>query len=148
MKFRFAAFSALCAAIAFLNPVTVVAEDISQTFLCDKIDGFYIGAPDWQPHPDGYANTKILLSYKSGNVLSHVTSFRNGEKVMEADGFGISMNAGFLIAIYGGEFLETYVVNVGTQELLHTSTRAGSGRLPNAIKSFRGFCKPAGDLVR
>ena len=80
MKFRFAAFSALCAAIAFLNPVTVVAEDISQTFLCDKIDGFYIGAPDWQPKPDGYANTEILVSYKSGNVLSHVTGSVTAQK--------------------------------------------------------------------
>ena len=148
MTIRFAMLAAQCVAIAFLNPVTVVAEDISQTFLCDKIDGFYIGAPDWQPKPDGYANTKILVSYKSGNVLSHVTGFRNDVKVMEADGFGVATNAGFSIAVFGGEFLETYVVNVGTQELLHTSTRAGSGRLPNAIKSFRGFCKPAGDLVR
>ena len=67
---------------------------------------------------------------------------------MEAEGFGVTTNAGFSIAVFGAEFLETYVVNVGTLELLHTSTRAGSGRLPNAIKSFRGFCQPAGDLVR
>ena len=107
MKIRFAILAAQCVAIAFLNPVTVVAEDISQTFLCDQIDGFYIGAPDWQPKPDGYANTKILVSYKSGNVLSHVTSFRNGAKVMEAEGLGVTMNAGFSIAIFGGEFLET-----------------------------------------
>ena len=132
MKIRFAMLAAQCVAIAFLNPVTVVAQDISRTFLCDQIDGFRIGAPDWQPKPDGYANTKILVSYKSGNVLSHVTSFRNGAKVMEAEGLGVTMNAGFSIAIFGGEFLETYVVNVGTLELLHTATRAGSGssRMP------------------
>ena len=46
MKIRFAAFAVLCVAIAFLNPVTVMAEDISRAFLCEKIDGFIIAAPD------------------------------------------------------------------------------------------------------
>jgi hypothetical protein len=143
MEIRFAAFAAYCVAIAFLNPVTVVAQDIS--FLCDKIDGFIIAAPDWQPKPDGYANAKILVSYKSGNVLSNVTRFRNGEKVSEAEGLGVLMDAGFSIAIFGNEYVETFVVNVGTLELLHTATRAGSGMLPNAMKSFRGTCQLAGN---
>lgn len=148
MTIRAAAFAAQCIAFAFLNADPVAAQDVSRAFLCEKIDGFMIGAPDWQPKPDGYANVKMLLSYRSGNELSHVISFRNGEKINEADGFGVPTNAGFSIAIFGGEFLETYVVNVGTLELLHTATRAGSSRLPNAIKSFRGTCQPAGNLVR
>jgi hypothetical protein len=85
MKIRFAAFAALCVVIAFLNPVTVVAQDISQAFLCDGVQGFIIGAPDWQPKPDGYSDTKYLVSYKSGNARSQVTSFYKGEKAYEAE---------------------------------------------------------------
>ena len=148
MKIRFATIAALCAAIALVGADTVAAQDVSRTFLCDKIDGIYIGAPDWRPQPDGYANIKMVLSYKSGNELSNVTSFKNGQKIYEASGFGVSNNAGFSIVVFGKEYLETYVVNVSTLELLHTATRAGSGTLPNAVKSFRGVCAPAGNLAR
>lgn len=148
MKIRNAAIAAQCVALAFIAADTAGAQDVSRAFLCDKIDGFIVSPPDWKPRPDGYANAKILLSYKSGNELSRVTTFRDGQKINETDGFGVSMNAGFSIAVFGNEFLETYVVNVGTLELLHTATRAGSGMLPNAVKAFRGTCQPAGNLVR
>jgi len=75
----------------------------------------------------------------------HLLKFRLPAK---GQGIGVSTNSGFSIAVFGGEFTETYVVNVGTSELLYSNIRAGSGMLPNAMKSFRGFCKPAGDLVR
>ena len=148
MTIRFAAFAAQCVAIAFLNPDTVVAQDISQAFLCDKVAGFIISAPDWQPKPDGYSDTKYLVSYKSGNARSQVTSFYKGERAYEAEGLGVPIGAGFSIAIFRGDVVETYVVNVSTLELLHTATGVGSGMLPNSIKSFRGTCQPAGNLVR
>ena len=148
MKIQDAICAAQCVAIAFLTSGTVAAQDISRAFLCDGITGFIIGAPEWQPQPDGYANTKILISCKTGDVLSHVTSFRNGARVYDADGLGIAMNAGFSVAVFSKEYTETYVVNVGTLELFYSHIRAGSGMLPNSIKSFRGICKPAGELVR
>ena len=148
MKIRFAVFAAPCVALALLNADVGAAQDLPRAFLCDKLDGFNMSAPGWRPQPDGYGNTKFLLSYRPGNELSRVTSFKNGEKVYEAEGFGVVTNAGFSIAIFGGEYLETYVVNVGTSEVLHTATRAGSAVLPNAVKSMRGFCVPAGNLVR
>jgi hypothetical protein len=112
---------------------SAVAQNISRTFLCEGIQGFYIGAPEWRPNPDGYSNTSFLISYKSGSgVLSHVTSFYNGAKAYEADGLGISMNTGFSVAIFSDEYTETYVVNVNTFEpcIPTFAQAAGCFRMP------------------
>ena len=101
MKIRFATFAAQCVAIAFLNPVIVVAQDISRAFLCEGIAGVSISAPKWQPVPDGYANVSIVISYKPGNTLSRVTSFRNGAIIQDGEGLGIQMNGGFAVVVFG-----------------------------------------------
>jgi len=46
------------------------------------------------------------------------------------------------------DYIKTYVLNVGTSELLFSMVRSGSSSHPNAIKTQRGACKPAGSLVR
>jgi hypothetical protein len=72
------------------------------------------------------------------------TSFGSATPHYEAVGLGIAMRGGFSIIVWGEEYVETYVYNAGTMELLFSQVRSGSALLPNSIKSFRGRCKPAG----
>ncbi len=60
----------------------------------------------------------------------------------------MQMNSGFVVVVFGKEYVETYVVNVDTLELFHSAIRSGSAMLPNSAKSFHGVCKPAGNLAR
>lgn len=148
VKIRVVTIAALCAAIALVGADTVAAQDVPRTFLCGGIEGFYIGSPDWRPQKDGYGNTSMLIQYNAGGAMSRITSIRDGKKIYEAEGFGIAMTTGFSVTVFGEQYTETYVVNVSNMELLHSAIRAGGATLPNAVKSFRGKCQPAGALAR
>jgi hypothetical protein len=58
------------------------------------------------------------------------------------------MSAGFAVTIFAAEYIETYIYNAGTTELLYSSIRSGSRLLPNNIKAFKARCVPAGNLAK
>jgi hypothetical protein len=133
-------------ALVFMCPVTVTGQDIARSFLCDKITGFMVAPPNWEPQPDSYANTHMIIQYKPGNTASQVTGFRNGAKFYHREGLGLPTRSGFAIVAIGKEHLEMYVVNAGTLKLLRIATRSGSQMRANSVELFRGSCRPAGRL--
>ena len=48
------------------------------------------------------------------------------------------MKSGFIIAIFGESFVETYVFNAGNSQLIYTKIRSGDDRLPNPDYSRHG----------
>ena len=95
------------------------------------------------------SNQEVLLYFKGGKSVSNVKWYRDGKVYYETAGIGYAMKVGFGIVVFADEYIETYVVNVGTSELLFTMVRAGSAMLSNAIKTQRGTCKPAaGSMVQ
>jgi hypothetical protein len=97
---------------------------------------------------DASSNQEVLLYFKGGKSVSSVKWYRDGKVYYESDGIGYAMKGGFGIIALADEYVETYVFNVGTFELLFTMVRSGSATLPNAIKTMRGSCKPAGSMVQ
>jgi hypothetical protein len=94
----------------------------------------------WALNPDSNAGQTVLTEYKGSNVLSRVTWFRGNDKYHEAAAMGAPMNNGVWLFAAGESYVETYVLNVSTSELLFTSIRSGGQALPNAVKAFRGVC--------
>jgi hypothetical protein len=106
----------------------------------------WFGAPEWKAEADGMSGQQVLLHYNGAN--STVKWYRGGKVYYENSGVGIAMNGGFAIVAVLDEQIETYVLNIGTLELLQSSTRSGSSMMPNSIKAQRGTCKSAGFMVR
>lgn len=141
------------AAIGFyglLSASIVHAQDIPRAFICENLVGSYSGPPtSWKPEEDGMSNQEVLLYFKGGKSVSNVKWYRDGKVYYESGGIGYAMKVGFGIVVFADDYIETYVVNVGTSELLFTMVRAGSAMLSNAIKTQRGTCKPAaGSIVQ
>ena len=131
-----------------LQSTTAFAQDIPRAFLCRGLTGVWLGAPAWKPEADAMTGQEVLLSYTGKAQQSEVKWYRDGKVYFESPGIGVPMNGGFAIVVLGDEYLETYVFNSGTTELLMSATRSGSSALPNSIKSQRGVCKAAGAMVR
>ena len=89
---------------------------------------------------------QVLLYFKGRR--SNVNWYRFGKPYYERSGVGLTMKSGFVIIVLADDYLETYVFNAGTSELLFSMTRSGGSALSNAMKSQRGICKPAGEMVR
>lgn len=125
------------------------SQEITRAFLCENLAGSYSGpATSWRAEQDGASNQQVLLYFKGGKAISNVKWYRDGKPYYEANGVGTTMKSGFGITVFDDEYIETYVFNVGTSELLFSMVRSGSSQLPNAMKSMRGTCKPAGSMVR
>jgi len=126
----------------------VAAQDLPRTWLCSNMNkGTYMGAPNWTAIADTLSGQEVLVEYK-GNSWGHISWFRDSDKYHEGPAIAMSMNSGMAFVMFGEEFVETYIVNVSTMELLYTSIRSGSAVLPNAVKSSRGTCVPAGALSK
>ena len=121
------------------------AHSASIIYRCVNVQGIIIPAPDWRPQQDAFSDATVLLEFKGVGEPSTVRWSNSTETYA---GVGAPMTAGFAIVIFGGEFIESYVVNAGNQELLLTMTRSGSALLPNSAKAYRGSCKPAGIETR
>ena len=122
------------------------AQDTPLAFLCENIVGTYIGAPTWKANTDAMTGQQVLLHFKGRE--SNVNWYRFGKPYYERSGVGLTMKSGFVIIVLADDYLETYVFNAGTSELLFSMTRSGGSALSNAMKSQRGICKPAGEMVR
>jgi len=107
-----------------------------------------MGAPDWKARIDGITGESVLIEYKGQNAAARVSWYRAKNRYYEAVAIAMPMNSGIAMVAFGEEFVESYVVNINTLELFFTSIRSGGARLPNAVKSFRGTCVPAGNLSR
>ena len=81
------------------------------------------------------SNQRVLLYFKGGKSVSSVKWYRDGKVYYESGGIGYAMKVGFGIVVFADDYIETYVVNVGTSELLFTMVRSGSAMLSNAIKT-------------
>jgi hypothetical protein len=139
----------LVAAIGLLIASSSFAQDVPRSFQCGKMDqGAYLGAPDWSVHPDANSGQTVLIEYRGSQKQSRVAWFRDGAKYHDAVAVGGMMNSGIWLFAVGESYVETYVLNVSTSELLFTSVRSGSSAYPNAVKAFRGLCVPAGHLSR
>jgi hypothetical protein len=140
------------AAIGFcglLSASVVHAQDVPRAFICGNLAGSYSGPPtSWKPEEDGMSNQEVLLYFKGGKSISSVKWYRHDKVYYETSGIGYAMKSGFGIVVLAEDYIETYVVNVGTSELLFSMVRSGSSMHPNAIKTQRGACKPAGSMVR
>ena len=122
------------------------AQEAPLTILCENIVGTYIGAPTWKANTDAITGQQVLLHFKGRE--SKVNWYRFGKAYYERSGVGLTMKSGFVIIVIADDFVETYVFNAGTSELLFSMTRSGGSILPNAMKSQRGICKPAGEMGR
>lgn len=120
-------------------------HDGNVVYRCFGVKGVYLGAPDWNPHPDGQTGAAVLLWYK-GDGSESTVKWSNSEQTYS--GLGVSMNGGFMIVLFGQQFHEAYVVNIGNLDLLHTRIRSGSSVFPNSAKAFHGVCEPAGNAVK
>ena len=69
----------------------------------------------------------------------NVNWYRFGKPYYERSGVGLTMKSGFVIIVLADDYLETYVFNAGTSELLFSMTRSGGSALSNAMKSQRGI---------
>ncbi len=140
------------AAIGFLGllPASIVhAQDIPRVFNCGNLVGSFSGPPtSWKPEEDKMSNQEVLLYFKGGKSVSSVKWFRDGKMYYESAGIGYAMKGGFAIIVLAEDYIETYVFNTGTFELLLTVVRSGSSIHPNALKTQRGTCKPAGSIVQ
>ena len=130
-------------AIVASNPSIVHAQSLA--WRCDHVQGSELHAPKWEPDADGFSGASVLLVYQTGDKPSSVR-WSNTDRTYP--GVGFVMNGGFAIVVLGQEFIETYVINAGYQELLVTMIRTGSTLFPNSVKAFQGVCKPAGATVR
>lgn len=124
------------------------AQDIPLAMLCSDLKGGYLSAPTWKLEEDANTNQNILLDYRIGSSKSYVSWSLAGKEYYKGEGVGFSMKGGFVIVIPASEYIETYTYNAGATEVYVSATRSGSSVLPNAIKSYRGSCKPAGAMVR
>ena len=125
------------------------AQDVPVAYLCGNLVGSYLAAPNWRVEGDGAKDQLVILTYKGDKSLSTVSWVRLGEMpYYESPGLAVAMKSGFVIVTFSEDFTETYVFNAGTTELLFSSVRSGSAVLPNAIKTLRGTCTPAGTLAR
>lgn len=113
------------------------------TIRCVNISGSHIAAPQWQVEGDGASGQDVRLEFGGDGSPSRIVWRRSGTQYTEASGLGVSMRTGFLILVAAEDYVETYVYNPGTTELLFSATRSGSALLPNGIKAFRGTCTPA-----
>ena len=118
-----------------------VAADV--VFRCSNIKGTMLAAPSWTVNADGFGQKEVLLGYRDASQGE--VRWSDG---LAYSGLGVAMNGGFAIIALGEEFIETFVVNVGSGDLLMTAVRTSSGLLPNSSKAFRGTCQPAGNEVR
>jgi hypothetical protein len=141
---------AIAIAICSLFSGSIVhAQGVPRAFLCGNIVGSYSGAAtSWKPEEDKSSNQTVLLHFRGSKTISSIKWLRGGKAYYEGDGIGHAMNGGFGIVVFGEEYIETYVLNVGTSELFFSMVRSGSPNLPNSIKSMRGVCTPAGSMAR
>ena len=136
------------AAISAIALSPVYAVEVPLAFLCGNIAGTYFGAPDWRAGDDAFSGQQVLLDFKGDGEISKVTWIKDGRTYYEAEGIGGSMKSGFSIVVFAESYIETYVFNVGTTELLFGMLRSGSSLLPNSAKSARGTCIGAAALVK
>lgn len=116
---------------------------LQMSYTCAGITGSSMAAPDWKSTQDGTSQQQLVLRYRGNREVAHASwTIRNETPYYEAVGLGVSMGAGFAIFVFAQDYVETYVYNAGTTELLYTAIRSGSTVLPNSIKSFRGHCRP------
>jgi hypothetical protein len=140
-------------AVATLLSAGVMSQAIptptSFTIQCSAFTGGMLSAPDWRFESDGMANQSVVVTFNGERELGNV-SWRRGSDApyYESPGIGSLMNAGFAVTILADEYIETYVYNAGTTELLYSSIRSGSRLLPNNIKAFKARCVPAGNLAK
>ena len=121
-------------------------KSVQLSFTCTGIAGSRMAAPDWKATPDGTSDQRVVIRYRGNQEIAEASwTIRNEAPYYEAVGLGVGMRAGFSIFVFAEEYVETYVYNAGTTELLYTSTRSGSALLPNSIKSFRGSCRPGAE---
>jgi hypothetical protein len=135
---------------AFAHPQLQNAdkEPMLFTYVCTGLSGYIVPAPKWAAESDGMKDQQVLLKYRGDWKLAEATwTMGSAQPYYQAAGIGRSMRSGFSITVAADEYVETYIYNAGTTELLFTVTRSGSQLLPNSIKAFRGTCKPAGQLM-
>jgi hypothetical protein len=125
-------------------PSAVNADDLPRSYTCSNIVGTSMYAPEWKAEPDGTSDQQVVLRYRGDFKVAEAEWSMNGSSYHKATGLGVGMSGGFSIGVFGQEFTEMYVYNAGTSDLLFTSVRSGSALLPNAMKAFRGACKPTG----
>src|SRR5690606_16145776 len=112
---------------------------------CSDIAGSSMAAPAWKAAPDGTTDQQVRIRYRGNQEVAEASwTIGNEAPYYEAVGLGVGMQGGFAIFVFADDYVETYVYNAGTTELLYSSIRAGSALLPNTIKSFRGSCRPGG----
>jgi hypothetical protein len=111
---------------------------------CRNIAGTSINAPAWKAESDGASGQVVRLVYSGDSEVAMVTWSRNGQVYLESPGIGKAMKSGFAIVVFDDEYIETYVYNAGTAEMLFSQLRSGSAVLPNVIKAFRGTCGVVG----
>ena len=120
-------------------------QSVGLSYICDGIAGSSMAAPGWKAMPDGASNQQLRIRYRGNQEIAEASwTIRDEAPYYEAVGLGVAMQGGLSIFVFADDYVETYVYNAGTTELLYTSIRAGSGLLPNTIKSFRGSCRPGG----
>jgi hypothetical protein len=141
--------ASLALALVSLMHGIAQAQDVPRSYLCGDFVGSYFGAPSWKVHEDRATNQQVLLDFKGGGQPgSSIKWYRNGNVYYDSPGMGATMTSGFVIVTLTDNFIETYVFNAGTSELLFSMTRSGNPLLPNTVKALRGTCKPAGAMVR
>ena len=121
----------------------------SVTFLCAQFTGGYYAAPAWRLESDGLTGQNVVVTFSGERQLGHI-SWRRGTDApyYESPGIGTQMKSGFSVTVFADEYIESYVYNAGTTELLYSAIRSGSTLLPNGIKVYKGRCVPAGNPAK
>jgi hypothetical protein len=109
------------------------------TVECTKFAGTIMLAPAWKSELDGTTNQVLRLEYGSDRK-GRVSWLQDGKTYHTIEGIAVELRTGFAILVPADEYVETYVYNPGSAEVLFTSTRSGSQLGPNSIKAFRGTC--------
>jgi len=105
-------------------------------FTCWDISGVMLIAPDWNSESATFPNSALLTFSLSEGVAE--IRWSDG---MSYKGMAGEMNGGLALISAGRDIVETFVLNVGSMELLMTQTRISSPLLPNSVKAVRGRCK-------
>jgi hypothetical protein len=141
--------TAIAAAIVLSASPAPQSAPTSVTFLCAQMAGAYYGAPTWRIDPDGLTDQSVVLTFNGEGELGKVAWRKGtGAPYYESPAIGSQMKAGFSLTVLADEYVENYVYNAGTTELLYSAIRSGSTLLPNSIKAYKGSCVPAGNLAR
>jgi hypothetical protein len=118
-----------------------VAQSIPLLMTCRDLKGTILPAPEWKAEPDGLTDQEVRVLFGGDLQPSKVEWSRNGNTYSESTGIGKSMKSGFVIVVFADDYVETYVYNAGTTDILFQQTRSGSSLFQNAMKSFQGRCK-------